>query len=541
MSLSSMLPMPFKSVWPVWRSLLALFAGSLLLPAGGLFAQSQARRRVPGDAVTAQSLKFAEIYQDLQQNYMDRPDPDRLILEGAVRGMLSSLDPFSSFFDRGQFDQLQQQTRGEAVGFGSILYVQTGKVTVIQAQQGSPSWRAGLGPGDQIMSVNGVALDSLDFNGLIHTLQQARSHPATLSVMRPGESSPVMVHLRPAEVALPTVDVAFLYSGGIAYLHIDSFESKTPQEVIDALKKLGYPNLEGIILDLRNNPGGLLAAAVGVSSLFMDPGTPVLTVRGRTVKETTYRCVAAPIEVSLPLIVLVNGNTASAAEVVTSALQDHDRALVAGEQTFGKGVVESVMPLSDQTAVALLTSAYFTPSGRSIQKPLPGTALANPIQGIEAGSEDSHSSFHTADGRPLSAHGGITPDVLAAAPKPDEWMEFLDQRGTFSQFASEYVTYHGTIAKTFEPSDEMLEEFRNFLTAQRIKSPDEYWSKDQPLLKQKLKAAVFDLVFGLDFSNQAAALSDPQVQKAASLFPRLPGLLKGPAKLPPQLVRNESR
>lgn len=522
-----------KTSQSVSAALPILLAWTLLFT-GGLRAQAQtqpaqAARSIPDDPVTAQSLKFAEIYQALQKNYMSPVAPDRLILEGAVRGMLSTLDPFSSFFDRDQFEQLQQQTRGEAVGFGSILYVQTGKVTVIQAQQGSPSWRAGLGPGDQILSVNGVALDSLSFQDLVRTLQAAKQHTAILSVLRPGVSVPVAMRLQPAAVALPTVDLAFLYSPGIAYLHIASFESKTPEEIVEALKKLGYPDLKGVVLDLRNNPGGLLAAAVGVSSLFMPPGTTVLTVRGRTVKETTYRCVLAPIEVKLPLIVLINGNTASAAEVLTGALQDHDRALVVGEPSFGKGVVESVMPLSDDTGVALLTSAYFTPSGRSIQKPLPGTALANPIQGIGPGSEDPTAGFHTADGRRLGSHGGITPDVLAVAPELDPWMQFLDQRGVFSLFAAEYVTYHPKITKTFMPDDETLGEFRNFLTAQRIKSPDEYWAKDQTLLKDKLQSALFDLVFGLDFSNEAAARNDAQVQKAAELFPEIPSLLRGPS------------
>lgn len=501
----------------------------ILLVAGALWAQAAAHK-APQDAVTVQSLKFAEIYQAIQRNYLAPVQPDRLILEGAVRGMLASLDPFSSFFDRDQFKELQQQTRGEAVGFGSILYVQTGRVTIVQAQQGSPSWRAGLGPGDQILSVNGVALDSLGFQELIHTLQQAKSHPATLSVLRPGERLPITVRLRPAEVALPTVDVAFLYAPGIAYIHIGSFESKTPNEVITALKKLGYPALKGVVLDLRNNPGGLLAAAVGVSSIFMDPGTTVLTVRGRKVKETTYRCVNAPIEVKLPLIVLVNGNTASAAEVLTGALQDHDRALVIGEPSFGKGVVESVMPLSDDTGVALLTSAYFTPSGRSIQKPLPGTALANPIEGLRAGSDDPNPAFRTDDGRWLGSHGGITPDVLMPAPKPDAWMQFLDQRGFFSLFAAEYVTYHPKITKTFQPGQETLEEFRNYLTAQRIRTPAEYWSRDQDALENKLRAALFDLVFGLDYSTESAVRNDEVVQKAAALFPQLPGLLRGPVK-----------
>lgn len=504
---------------------------ALILRGSLLSAQNGSRTRVPTDGTTQQSLKFAGIYQALQKNYMDALDPDRLILEGAVRGMLSSLDPFSSFFDRGQFKQLQQETRGEALGFGSILYVRTGAVMVIQTQEGSPSWRAGLGPGDQIVAVNGVMLNSLAFRQLIHLLQQARSHPATLSVLRPGVATPVTFHLEPAEVALPTVDIAFAYGGGIGYIHVASFESKTPQELVDALQKLDYKNLKGIILDMRNNPGGLLSAAISVCSVFMKPGTVVLTVRGRTIPEKTFSTVPAPIEASVPLIVLVNGNTASAAEVVTAALQDHDRALVVGEPTFGKGVVESVMPLSSQTAVALLTSEYFTPSGRSIQKPLPGTALENPIQGIQSASTDSRTGavFHTADGRPLSAHGGITPDVAAAAPKLDPWMTFIDQSGMFNSFATEYVSYHSKMTKNFEPNTETLGEFRNFLAAQRIKSPQEYWSQDQGLLKTEIRVALFELVFGLDFGNRSATLSDPQVQKAASLFPQIPKLLEGPA------------
>lgn len=501
-----------------------------LVLAGAVPQWAAGQSNTPTDEVTRESLKFAQVYSEIAANYMGPLDPDRLILEGGVRGMLSSLDPFSSFFDKQQFTQLQQETRGEALGFGSILYVQRGRVMVIQAQQGSPSWRAGLGPGDQILAVNGTLLSSLSFRQLIQLLTVSRSHDVSLSVLRPGESAPVTFHLRPAEVALPTVDIAFRYSTAVGYIHIASFESKTPQEVVAALQKVDFKSLKGLVLDLRNNPGGMLASAVGVCSLFLKPGSVVLTLRGRTVPMKSYATVPAPLQVNLPLIVLVNGNTASAAEVVTAALQDHDRALIVGQPTFGKGVVESVMPLSDETGVALLTSEYFTPSGRSIQKPLAGTALADPIRGIAAAGADGASGeeFHTADGRPLSADGGITPDVMDAVPKLDPWMAFLNQAGLFSSFATEYVTYHAKISKTFEPDTDTLEEFRNFLQGQRVKTPEEYWSKDQTLLKANLKVALFNLVFGLDVGNEASVLSDPQVQKAAGLFTDIPKLLRGP-------------
>lgn len=512
------------------RRILTIGITTALFLAAVLPQRSAAQSAAPTDEVTRESLKFAQVYSAVAANYMDPLDPDRLILEGGVRGMLSSLDPFSSFFDKEQFKQLQQETRGEAMGFGSILYVQTGRVMVIQAQQGSPSWRAGLGPGDQILAVNGTLLNTLSFQQLIQLLTVSRSHDVSLSVLRPGESSPVTFHLRPAEVALPTVDVAFKYSSGVGYIHIASFESKTPQEVVAAIEKLDYKSLQGLILDLRNNPGGMLASAVGVCSLFLKPGSVVLTLRGRTAPMKSYATVPAPLQVNLPLIVLVNGNTASAAEVVTAALQDHDRALIVGEPTFGKGVVESVMPLPGETGVALLTSEYFTPSGRSIQKPLPGTALADPIRGIAATSGDGAAGekFQTADGRPLSSDGGITPDVSDAVPKLDSWMAFLNQAGLFASFASEYVTYHAKVSKTFEPDADTLEEFRNFLHGQRVKAPSEYWSKDQALLKKNLKVALFNLVFGLDVGNEVSVLSDPQVQKAAGLFSDIPKLLRGP-------------
>lgn len=495
----------------------------------------RAQSGIPSDEVTEQSLKFAKVYGAIQQNYMDALDPDRLILEGAIRGMLSSLDPFSSFFDRDQFKMLQEETRGEALGFGSILYVQPQRVMVIQTQQGSPSWRAGLGPGDQILAVNGVRLDQLSFQNLVNLLKQARAHPVHLSVLRPGDETPQDIRMTPAEVKLPTVDIAFPYSAGIGYIHIASFEAKTPQELLQALKRLDSAHLKGLILDLRNNPGGLLASAIGVCSIFLKPESVVLTVRGRSVAEKTYKTVEAPMRVTTPLIVLVNRRTASAAEVVAAALQDHDRALITGEPTFGKGVVESVASLSDGTGLALLTAEYFAPSGRCVQKPLPGTALDNPIRGIAATGPGADArqplQFHTDNGRPVTAAGGITPDVLAASWQLDPWLAFLNQTGMFASFASEYFSYHSKIDRSFEVNSETLEEFGNFLVGQRIRTPQEYWMKDQAYLKVHLKEALFNLAFGLDAGNEVETASDPQVEKAASLFPEVARLLEGPANL----------
>src|SRR6516225_3322227 len=310
-----------------------------------LFAQSDA----PRDDVTENMLRFTQVYGAVEQNYVDRLDADQTILNGGVRGMLSVLDPFSAFFDRDQFEVLQQQARGEALGFGSILYVTPGKVLVLETAQGSPSRRAGLGPGDEIVQINGTRVDRLDFNSLVELLQRSKSQPVRLSVVRPGKVVPEDFQLKPAEVALPTVDKDFLLEPGIGYIHLAAFESKTPQEIVDALKRLDVvgdspaghspSSLQGILLDLRDNHGGMVDAAVGVASLFLKPNSLVLTVQARSQPEKSYRTYPAPYQFDQPLVLLVNNNTASAAEVLAAALQEHDRALVAGQPTFGKGVV----------------------------------------------------------------------------------------------------------------------------------------------------------------------------------------------------------
>lgn len=482
------------------------------------------RTAPPNDPVTKDSLKFARIYGLVQQNYAAPVKPNPVIFDGAIRQMLNTLDPFSAFFDQQQFKMLQEQTSGQALGFGSILYVQPGKVLVLQTAQGSPSWRAGLGPGDRILKVNGERVDQLDFHSLISLLRRSRSHPVVLDVLHPGKEVPQDVRLVPSEVSLPTVDEAFDFSSRqIGYIHISGFDAKTTQEVKDAVEKLGGSKLKGLLLDLRNNHGGVLATAVGVASLFLKPGLRVLTIRGRGVPEKKFDTKSMKVHFRMPMVILVNGETASAAEVLTAALEEHDRAVVAGARTFGKGVVDNVMALSDHTGLALIVAQYFTPSGRSIQRRLPGTALAHTDPGL---GKDNH--FHTDDGRPVSADGGIDPDVKIPGRKLDPWVTFLNQHGVFTDFASQYMTYHPNLNRSFEPNDHVLSEFRNYLSSARVRVPLKYWVEDQNYLKLRIKEDVFNLLYGLQAGNEVEIKGDPQVQKALQVFPRIPEILRGP-------------
>jgi carboxyl-terminal processing protease len=515
----------------------ALLAAPLFLIAPGLYPQAPS---APPDDVAAQALKFTAIYGAIEQHYVEPVDPDHAIFDGGIRGMLSALDPFCAFLDRDQFELMKQQARGESIGFGSVLYVSVGKVLILQTAQGSPSFRAGLAPGDEIVAINGERLDRLDFQSLIDLLKASRSRPVRLGVIHPGRLVPEDFNLRPAEVALPSVDKAFLWSPTIAYLHIASFEEKTPEEVATALDGMDAPHLKGLLLDLRDNHGGIVDSAAAVASLFLKQGDLVLTTRGRGVEEKVYHAPQMSRHYALPIVTLVNADTASAAEVLAAALQEHDRAVIAGLPTYGKGVVQSVMELSEQTGLALTAGQYFTPSGRSIQRPLAGTALtfaslspsagaaqktAKPAAGTDPAGPAA--TFHTDNGRPVTAGGGITPDVAIAGHSDDPWFAFISQRGYLTSYAESYLTTHGRLPDPFEVTPEILEDFKATLEHNGVRAPDEYWFQDQDLLKLRIKVELTNLVFGLERGNEVETRGDLQVQQATGLFLHVAQILKG--------------
>ena len=485
------------------------------------------------DDIARESLRFARVYGIVEQHAVAPVDPGQAILDGGVRGMLATLDPFSSFFDHEQFELLQQQTRGEAVGFGSILYLQPGKILVLQAARGSPSWRAGLGPGDEIVEVNGTRVNRLALNELVDLLRRARTRPVRLGVIRPGKIVPQDIALNPARLEMPTVDKSFTLSLGFGYVHLSSFDQKTTQELFKAIQGLGGSDLKGLVLDLRDNPGGVLDSAIAAASMFLPPDVPVLSMRGRNAPDKNYRTLAAPARFNMPLIVLVNSNTASAAEVVAAALQEHDRAVIAGEMTYGKGVVESVFSLPENMGLMLTSAQYFTPSGRSIHRPRsgPAVAVADPASGTTPGTS---TSFRTLKGRPLTAGGGIVPDVIIPVRRLDPWLAFLTQRESFTDFGEEYVTMHRGTERSFEPDDGVLNDFKEFLQRKNIRVPEEYWTQDQDYLRTEIKAGILTLVFGLAVGEEVETRDDPQVQKAVALLPQVAELLK-PAAVKPGL------
>jgi carboxyl-terminal processing protease len=359
------------------RTLLALIAGMILGFCGALTSVVLAER--PSDAPRPDAVPpartslpwqeaslFAEVYERIKRDYVDDVD-DHELMEKAVRGMVAALDPHSAYLDSEEFDEIRLSTMGSYPGVGIEVVADEGVVKVLRPIDGSPAQRAGLRAGDEIVRIDGADIGA-DLAGAIARMRGASGSVVTLSVRREGTPGVAEYALRRAQVEVHSVTQQTL-EPGYGYLRITNFSETTAQDVSRAVLRLKRDNpagIKGLVLDLRNNPGGVLEAGVAVADDFLDSGV-IVTADGRT-PEARFRMDATPGDLidGAPLVVLVNGGSASASEIVAGALKDHGRALLVGRKTYGKGSVQTVMPLTHGGAVKLTTSRYFTPSGASI-------------------------------------------------------------------------------------------------------------------------------------------------------------------------------
>src|SRR5580658_689948 len=410
--------------------------------------------RASDDGLESSVKSVTEAYAIVEDNAADPVSPEQAFFQGAIPGMLRRLDPHSVFFDPGQFQQLQKLQTSTDKGFGSVVSVLPGRVIVLQTTPGTPSAKSGMAPGDEILAVNGYQLSRLDMEQLIALLTQSRQQQAQLVIRRPGNARLLNFVLTPEEMQTPSVERAFLLKPGIGYLRVSSFDEKTGRLIRDAIEKLGGHNLKGLVLDLRKNPGGLVTSAMETAALFLKPGARIVTVRGRNVAEKSEEVPSAATPYEFPLAVLVNDKTASASEIVSGALQDHDRAAIVGEVSYGKGLVQSVYPLSQGTGLALTTALYYTPSGRSIQKPLDARQFA---LAAATAHPNGDAEFHTDAGRRVTGGGGIVPDYIVAPSPVTRLQAVLEASGSFTTFATGYIANH-KIAEDFSVTPALLDD-----------------------------------------------------------------------------------
>jgi carboxyl-terminal processing protease len=474
------------------------------------------------------SLKaFTSVYALVEQNYADPLQGDKAddaIYNGAIPGMLRKLDPHSSFHDPKDYAKMREDQHGRYYGVGMGIIEEDNKIYVAQPFENTPSFRAGIHPGDVIAKVNGSSTSGWSTDQVSKALRGPKGTHVQVSTTREGQDKPLMFDLVRDEIPNPSVDLEYEIRPGVGYIRLKVFEETTAREVIEAIDS--FPNLHGLVLDLRGNPGGLVNQAVEVCDHLLAKGQPIVSQRGRAFPDEVYKAMQGNGGKTFPLVVLVNHGTASAAEIVSGALQDHDRALIVGQTTFGKGLVQSIYNLSDGTGLLLTTYHYYTPSGRLIQRNYTGVSDYEYFYDRGGASPPNASNQEvklTDSGRTVYGGGGITPDEKVEPVKGNHFQDDLLARNVFFHFAPVYVASHA-VDKNFKVNDAVLADFKQYLSSQNIPWTEADLSASGDWLKAAIKDKIVTIEFGQSQGLRTIADWDPEIQKALTFLPEAQAL-----------------
>jgi carboxyl-terminal processing protease len=474
------------------------------------------------------SLKsFTNVYALVEQNYAEPIQGDKAdiaIYDGAIPGMLRTLDPHSNFYDPKAYAKMREDQRGHYYGVGMVIQQQDKKVYVITPYEGTPSFRAGIRPGDVISAVDGKSADGMTSDLVAKALKGPKGTHVQVTMVREGQSKPLSFDLVRDEIPHPSVDLKYEIRLGVGYVHLTQFQETTAQEVLDAVDSFG--NLKGLIFDLRGNPGGLLSQAVEVCDHLLAKGQSIVSQRGRAYPDQNYTATHGNEGRTFPIVVLVNRNTASAAEIVSGALQDHDRALIVGETTFGKGLVQTVYNLSENTGLALTTYHYYTPSGRLIQRNYTGVSLYDYYYnhaGTQPADTTNREVKMTDAGRTVYGGGGITPDEKIESPKSNHFQDELLIKSAFFHFAPHYLA-NRSVDKNFQVDEAVIADFKQFLTTQDIPFSEGDINANLDWLKVNIKEKILTSQFGQLQGLRTVADWDPEIQKALTFLPEAQAL-----------------
>jgi carboxyl-terminal processing protease len=519
------------------RARRALFSVVLFLSvcalAGSLMQRRVGAQSSADESQLRDSLKsFTNVYALVEQNYAEPINGDKAdaaIYDGAIPGMLRVLDPHSNFYDPKAYAKMREDQHGRYYGVGMVIQEQRDidgklKVYVITPYENTPSYRAGIKPGDVIAAVDGKTTDGMSSDLVAKALKGPKGTHVQVTTIRDGQSKPLVFDLIRDEIPHPSVDLAYEIRPGIGYIHLTQFQETTAHEVIDAVD--GFSDLKGLVLDLRGNPGGLLSQAVEVCDHLLAKGQTIVSQRGRAYPDQVYTATHGNDGHAFPIVVLVNRNTASAAEIVSGALQDHDRALIVGETTFGKGLVQTVYNLGENTGLALTTYHYYTPSGRLIQRNYSGVSLYDYYYNHAGASPNDSTNREvkfTDAGRTVYGGGGITPDEKIDSPKSNHFQDTLLYKQAFFHFAAHYLA-NRTVDKNFQVDEPVLGEFRAFLTSQNIPWTNEDLNGVMDWLKTNIREYIVTSQFGQLQGLRVVADWDPMIQKAITYLPEAQAL-----------------
>jgi carboxyl-terminal processing protease len=406
------------------------------------------------------------------------------------------------------------------------IWAPEGKVLVSYPFKGSPAFRAGVHPGDRIIAVNDKNVEKAQVADVSALLKGPRGTKVTVEVQRPGTPDPLFFSITRDEVPRDSVKTSFWISPGIAYIKIDSFNENTSKEVEQHLARLGENKIEGLVLDLRGNPGGILQEAAAVADRFLHKGQMIVSHHGRASQEQKFFVRRGEKGPEYPIVIMVDRGTASAAEILSGALQDHDRAWILGENTFGKGLVQAPYQLAGNTALLLTIAKYYTPSGRLIQRDYAHKSFWDYYNPRDA--KNNVQDMHKTDsGRVVYGGDGITPDQKYDAPKPTLLERQLVGSLAFFYFTADYFgTHPAPLTKDWKPSEAVLNDFREFAAKRGVHAEAADFQRDHNWIAEHLREEFFTTAFSKDDADRLALDDDPELRLAVEALPQSKALLQ---------------
>jgi carboxyl-terminal processing protease len=473
--------------------------------------------------------EYSDLLQAVTTNSPDDIGADKFVYS-SIDGMLRTLDPHSSFLEPKEYADMQDRQKGSFYGLGILVTKRNDQVTVITPLEGTPAARLGIRAGDVISEVEGVATEDLALDDVVKRLKGPKGTTVHIKIVRVGMKEPIPLTIVRAAIPTNSISNVLMIRPGVGYIRIKDFTSTTVRELDEAIEKLNGEGMQKLVLDLRMNPGGLLDAAVGVSDHFLAKGQMIVYTKGRTADSAQdYTAPGKHEKLDVPVVVLVNRGSASASEIVAGALQDHDRALIIGETSWGKGLVQSVYTLQFGAGLALTTSKYYTPSGRNIQRDYSSfydyyVAEDSDSAAAQEVPLKDRKKFTTDTGRVVYGGGGITPDVIVKPPTLSRTTQLLEVRSAIFNYAVEYAAKHPDLTKDVAVTPAMLDEFSRFAAEKEIApigdirdalaKPD-----DRHFIERAMKAEIVAAKYGFDASYPYRLQGDTQVEKALELFP----------------------
>lgn len=511
--------------------------------AGGYYQSVRATHNASADPSEPDdiTLGFKEALTAIQESYAGNADLE-ILGKSSIQGMLHQLDPHSSFFTKAEYDDLQTEQRSRIYGIGVSIARRSDRVYILSVTPGAPGHRAGLRYGDAIISIDGQNAEEWTSEQVMHRVRGERGEPVEIIVERVGAPNPITVRIKRDEVKLSTVRNVFMIGQtSTGYIGLTGgFSGKTNEEVTQALAKLKQDGVQQLILDLRDNPGGLLDQAIEVAKKFLPANLKILEARGREdrFRTRTFEVPESNVPETMPMVILINRRTASASEIVAGALQDHDRALIVGESSFGKGLVQGVYTLWGGAGLTLTTQKYYTPTGRSIQRDYSKVSFYDYYlnrnedeRGITGAPRGD--ALRTDLGREVFGGGGITPDLMVKSPEAGPVrsrlfhaiFDFTRQlvAGQVTGFRHYRVTetQHKSKAldddiKRYPITDELIAAFRHHITTTRpqFNISDEHFNANLGYIRSQMRREIITAAFGPEAGEQVFLADDIQLRKA---------------------------